>query len=248
MREPTHATPAPRVGRLEAAFQKMFTRNARVLEIEPVGDRFRLITLGGEALKQVNWTPGDKLQLMLGSWIQRTFTPIEWDAIRGRTRILAYLHGAGPGASWARETRIGDDCVLFGPRRSIDLRTVESPGLLFGDETSLGLAYAFMGLRTTLAHPSVILEMTPSDDLPQIMQALGLEHVDIHLRCPDDAHLPAVEARALHRLKTQPGQSFVLTGKSTSIQYMRRALRGEGIPAGRFHNKAYWAPGKTGLD
>ncbi|WP_291780346.1 hypothetical protein [Luteibacter sp.] len=62
-----------------------------------MGTRFRLITLGGDALKQVAWTPGDKLQLMFGGWMQRTYTPIEWDALKGRTRLLAFIHGDSPG-------------------------------------------------------------------------------------------------------------------------------------------------------
>jgi ribosomal 50S subunit-associated protein YjgA (DUF615 family) len=40
----------------------------------------------------------------------------------------------------------------------------------------------------------------------------------------------------------------VLTGKATSIQYITRLLRQRDIDAARRHSKAYWAPGKAGLD
>jgi hypothetical protein len=54
-----------------------------------IGDRFRLITLEGLALAGVTWTPGQKIQIAMGSaFVARTYTPIEWDAAAGRTRIL----------------------------------------------------------------------------------------------------------------------------------------------------------------
>ena len=237
-----------RVGRIEAAFQKMFTRSARVTAVEPVGTRFRLITLGGDALKQVAWTPGDKLQLMFGGWMQRTYTPIEWDALNGRTRLLAFMHGESPGSRWARDVRAGDDCTLFGPRRSVDLPAVTSPAFVFGDETTLGLAMALGGIRPALSPLTICLEMTPADDLDEVKRLLGLGHIDTYLRRDDDTHLSAIEDRATQLLKACPSTSLVLTGKSTSIQRLRRALRETGDKASSSQNKAYWAPGKTGLD
>ena len=41
---------------------------------------------------------------------------------------------------------------------------------------------------------------------------------------------------------------IVLTGKATSIQRITRLLRQRDIGADRRQSKAYWAPGKTGLD
>lgn len=96
-----------RTGMIESAMVKLFMRNARVLDIEDIGYAFRIVTLGGEALRKVAWTPGDKLQIQLGGWVQRTYTPIEWGTENGRTRILAYLHGDGPGTQWARTLRKG---------------------------------------------------------------------------------------------------------------------------------------------
>jgi len=42
--------------------------------------------------------------------------------------------------------------------------------------------------------------------------------------------------------------SVVLTGKAQSIQYVSRALKIAGVGSSRIKAKAYWAPGKTGLD
>lgn len=93
-------------------------------------------------MRDAGWTPGDKIQIQLGGWTQRTYTPMGWDAEGGRTRILVYLHAGGPGAQWARALRKGDDCVVFGPRRSVRLTRPQSTVIVVGDETSLGLAAA----------------------------------------------------------------------------------------------------------
>jgi hypothetical protein len=88
-------TPAaqPRAGLIESAIQTLFARSAVVVDVEPVGPAFRIVTLEGEALKNVAWTPGDKIQIQLGGWVQRTYTPMDWDAVGGRTRLLVYLNG-----------------------------------------------------------------------------------------------------------------------------------------------------------
>lgn len=231
----TTITP-PRAGRIELALQKIFTRSAQVLEIEDIGQHFRLLTLGGDALRDAEWRPGDKIQVMLGGWTQRTYTPIDWDADHGRTRILIYLHGDAPGTQWARTLRPGERCAFSGPRKSIRLAPAASPVILFGDETSLGLAAALSAQATTYmlfdagAHAQAAIE---------------------HLRLPNasianDAH--ALEAHMSALLQAHPDADLVLTGNASAIQQMTRLLHQHGTAAKRRQTKAYWAPGKTGMD
>jgi NAD(P)H-flavin reductase len=94
--------PRKRAGLLESTLQKLFTRSGRVLDLENVGTAFRIVTIGGDALRKVDWTPGDKVQVSLGGWVQRTYTPLDWDAKIGRTRLLLSLDADGPGTQWAR--------------------------------------------------------------------------------------------------------------------------------------------------
>jgi NADPH-dependent ferric siderophore reductase len=124
MNDATSTTTKRRTRLLESAMVKLFMRNATVLDIEDIGNNFRLITLGSDTLKNAQWTPGDKLQIQLGGWVQRTYTPMDWDAESGRTRIRTYLHSDGPGTQRARTLRPGDECILFGPRDSIDLSSL----------------------------------------------------------------------------------------------------------------------------
>lgn len=226
-----------RAGLFEATIQKLFTRSAQVLEVVEFGSAFRLITLSGAALRGVDWTPGDKIQVQLGGWVQRTYTPIDWDGVTGRTRILVYLHAPGPGADWARQLRTGEPCIVFGPRKSIH---AGSSTIVVGDETSLGLAAALSG--------QVLLEVTsPAVTLP-VIDHLGLRAVQLTTRLDDDGHFGTLETRMTALLMIDPGAEIVLTGRASAIQHMTRFLKQTGMGSGRRQSKAYWASGKTGLD
>lgn len=237
-----------RAGLIESAVLKLFTRNAKIVGIEDIGRRFRLITLGGDALRDVHWTPGDKVQVQLGGWVQRTYTPMEWDAERGRTRIVAYMHGDAPGANWARALRKGEDCIVFGPRKSIDLtRLALCDAVMFGDETSFGLARARLNIAR-LEETHLFFEVASVPESTAVLAKLDLTGSIVHERAGNDAQQLLLEEKMQAVLQAKPDARVVLSGKASSVQHMRQLLKRLGIGSNRFQTKAYWASGKTGLD
>ncbi len=239
--------PAPRTpGRLGKALLRLLMKRATVVATEQLADRLRLITFEGPALAGVAWTPGQKIQLAMGSvFVARTFTPIDWDASTGRTRILGYAHGEGPGSAWVRGVAPGDECDIFGPRASLDVRCLAGPLAVFGDETSIGLARALASQDRTRSF-SCHFEVEDVESGRQVLAHLGLEAAALSARSQDDAHLEEMEAALPALVAT--GASFVLTGKAGTIQRLRGILKQQAVPAARVVAKAYWAPGKTGLD
>ncbi|WP_166454952.1 siderophore-interacting protein [Duganella aquatilis] len=173
--------------------------------------------------------------------MQRTYPPIDWDAANGRTRILVYLHGDAPGTRWARALRAGDRCVVFGPRKSVRL-DAPSGVILFGDETSLGLAAAL----ASQAPLHLLLEV--SADADAALGQLGLRDAQCCGRNASDTHLIALEGRLSALLQAHPAADIVLSGRAGAIQPMARLLRQHGVAAAQRQSKAYWAAGKTGLD
>lgn len=239
--------PVKRAGMFEAALQKLFARSVNVLDIVELGNAFRLITLGGDALRNVAWTPGDKIQMQLGGWVQRTYTPLDWDAVNGRTRILVCLQADGPGTQWARTVRPGDVGIVFGPRRSIQLAPSSAPAIIVGDETSLALAAALIH-RGAASTTHVLLEVATPDAVLPVLSHLRLDGIHLCPRRPGDAHIAELEASLSSLLMVDATADIVLTGKAATIQRMTRFLQQTGIGAGKRHAKAYWATGKTGLD
>ena len=230
---------------VESVLHKWFTRPARVDSIEALTANFRLITLSGEALKQVAWTPGDKVQIPLGGWVQRTYTPMDWDPVAGRFRILICLQADGPGSRWAHSLRPGDPCAIFGPRKSIDLTQLRHPVVFVGDETSFGLARALQGLKAQAEEVQCRFELST----PEALAALEFLNLPFApFQTDSEAHWLEVEAQIRALIAPDRPLDFVLTGKATTVQRLRKFLRQEGIAASRIHARAYWAPGKKGLD
>ena len=233
-------------GRLSKALMRLWTKPATVVASEQLADRFHLITLEGPALAGVAWTPGQKVQIAMGSaFVARTYTPIEWNASTGRACILGYAHGDGPGSAWVRAVQPGDQCDIFGPRASLDLLRPPGPLAIFGDETSIGLAHA--AAHRDRARPVAChFEVDDLEGSRHVAAHLGLADAALYAKREDDAHLAKMEA-ALPALAAA-GASVVLTGRAGTVQRLRQTLKQHGLPATRLLVKAYWAPGKTGLD
>jgi NADPH-dependent ferric siderophore reductase len=239
---PTAETP----GRLTKALQRLLMRRATVVAVEAMADRFHLITLEGADLEGIVWKPGQKVQVAMGgAFMTRTYTPIAWNASAGRACILGYAHGVGPGSAWLQSVKPGDGCQFFGPRASLNVGLTPGPLILFGDETSFGLAYALSQqdpCRSVACHFEV-------DDLASaadVIAQLEIPDVTLHARSISEDHLGELDA-AIHG-SDRIGGTFVITGRAAAVQHLRQSLRRQMVPAGKIHTKAYWAAGKKGLD
>lgn len=234
-------------GRLSRALARLFMKPATVAACETIAERFRLITLEGPALEGCAWAPGDKIQIAMGSaFVARTYTPIEWDAGAGRTRILGYAHGDGPGSAWVRGVEPGAGCDIFGPRRSLDLSGAAGPLAIFGDETSIGLAHALRRqdrARTVACR----FEVDNVEASRRVATRLGLDDAALFGRTTRaGGYIGEMEATLPPLIAA--GATFILTGNAGAIQRLRQSLKRQAVPATRILAKAYWAPGKTGLD
>jgi len=227
---------------------RRFYRPSIVVRVEEPAEGYRVLTLGGERLKGVAWAPGQKVQIATGGGSNRAYTPMVWDSARGETRVLAFVHSEGPGSRWASRTKVGDACLFTGPRRSLDLSGLGERAFLFGDETSMGLAVA---LRSVMSPPdtvSCVFEVSSLPAAQRAWQVLGAGDATFVQRRDEDGHLDEVESHTRRIFDSGSPTGFVLTGKVTSIQRVRGLLKTLGVETSRLRVKAYWAPGKTGLD
>jgi len=133
-------------------------------------------------------------------------------------------------------------------RASLDLNGLERPALLFGDETSFGLAHALRFTSEGAANVELLLEVTSLRAAERALEAVGVTGAHLVERRLGDAHLGAVEETAEALLKRHAFRSSALSGKATSIQKLNHRLRSLGLSRQQIRTKAYWAPGKKGLD
>src|SRR6478735_5177515 len=99
---------------LGGVFGRFLFTTAQVVEKRQLSAHFLSLRVSGDALRNVEWALGDKVQVFLPGVGMRTYTPLSWDAGRGVTDFLIYAHGAGPGATWARSVHEGDAVQFFG--------------------------------------------------------------------------------------------------------------------------------------
>lgn len=226
---------------IQGLLGRLVFRDATVTRAEEIGRHFRRLVLSGPALRGVTWTPGDKLQVFLPEVGTRTYTPLRWDPSTGETELLAYLHGDGPGTQWARTVSAGAAIQVFGPRSSLAVGGA-SPAVVFGDETSVALA------RANGVPGRTVLEVTDPGETQSALEALRFSGATLVARQANEAHREALAGAVVQALQAHPGAPLVLSGRAAAIQGVRQGLKARGVSLGTVKAKAYWAPGKVGLD
>jgi ferric-chelate reductase (NADPH) len=229
------------------AVDKLLFRSATVSESVALAGHFRRVIIRGEELKDVKWTPGQKVQFHLGNLISRTFTPVRWDSMAGRAQFLFFLHGNGPGSEWAGALKQNDRCQLIGPRNCLDLTALKGPVIYFGDETSFAAAHALHLARPGL-QKEYFFEVSSLVESEEVLRCLALTNVRLFQRLPGSAHLDEIENGMVNRSWRLNLSDWVFTGKAQSIQELRKRLDARRAFWRRPKIRAYWADGKKGLD
>lgn len=222
---------------------KLKVHDVQVVATRDLAPRFRLFELHSKSLRGAPWSPGDKLQLLLDGGA-RTYTPFAFDSERGTLSVLVFVHGDTPGSVWGREAKESDALRVFGPRGSIALASLDAPVVFFGDETSFGCARAL--LDTHKSGGSFVFEVAEPDIAAQVLGELGIKGAQLVKRREGDGHLVDIERHLSDLAARTPRTSIVLTGRAPAIQQLRTALKARSLSTHK--TKAYWAPGKRGLD
>ncbi|MFC4534955.1 siderophore-interacting protein [Sphaerisporangium dianthi] len=224
-------------------------RRGTVTHIEPIAERMRHIRISGPQLRELGWVPGTHIRLRVGdprrprSFLQgflRTYSI--WDySPEGHLDVCVLDHpNAGPGALWARRARIGDAAAFMGPEGRLVLREGAPYHLFVGDETAAVAFGAMMrALPSSAVVHGVILVGGPGGRLP-VVRSDRLTWI----HRPDE--LPA-GVRSLD-LPDEPGVAYV-AGEARTGQAVRGHLVGErGWSRRDVVVKAFWAPGRRGMD
>lgn len=220
-------------------------REGTVTAVRTIG-RFRHVEVAGDALKGVDWTPGDKVQVFLAGDM-RTYTPITWDKAKGETSLLLYVHGDAPktpGAAWAARLEPGAKCSFFGPRSSIAFPDLADDAIFAGDETSFAAACALHAVKKRAAN---VFEVDDAAEAKEALAAFGLDGATVLQRERADKHLEAMAKVLVEEQAARPTATITMTGRAQTIQVLRAHLKSQGQPRlGK--SKAYWSVGKAGLD
>lgn len=233
---------------LSSAVEKLLFHPASITGVEAVGESFRLITMQGVGFQSVKWIPGQTVQIFLGNLTKRAHTPMSLDADTGSACFLFYSHGKGPGSGRAASARAGNICPVMRPKDSIDFTNFTEPALFFGDETSLASAQALHLCRRQTDVARFVFEVNTPAQAKVVLLKLGVSQAYLVQKREDGSHLAGVVLLMAEQAARMQSPQWVFTGQARSIQSVQKGLKQAGISLFGSKVKAYWSPGKTGLD
>jgi len=222
---------------------------AEVAGIDRITPRMRLIRLAGDALRGLEWTPGQQVRVRVrdprGKTALRTYSV--WSYREDEIGLCVLDHGDGPGAGWARSLRQGDEVLLRKPEGTFVI-TESAPYHVFAGEETASVAFGpMLGALPAGARVYGAVEVAREAD------RLPLPHAaELSWRFRGD--VPAASSERLVSavrdldLPAGPGVAY-LAGEARTCQAVRAHLVSErGWPRRSVLVKPFWAPGKRGLE
>lgn len=233
-------------GTIISTVEKAILSSAHIARVAPLGEGFRQIELEGDQLRDAKWRPGDKIQVRVGTFSFRTYTPVAWDAANGRLSLLVHLGAEGPGTRWAAAAKPGDQCAFHGPSRALRLPAGDEPVVLFGDETSIGTAAAIRAERPH-AGDRFVFEVSDETQVAAALGHFGLADAVVIAKGPGHAR---AAARAVTNARAENGADRVLlTGRVKSMRKLGTSLvTNRSASLFQLRSKPYWMDGIPGLD
>jgi NADPH-dependent ferric siderophore reductase len=194
-----------------------------------------------------------KLSIPVGAYIDfrvsdtqaRRYTVSHADIANGMLECIIHLHGNGSGQQFMGKLRKGDKIDINKPRGERKYYD-RSAGrfVIFGDETSLGLACSFLPVLKENSQPfQFYFELDEENN--SVPGMLGLEHYtvfpksDVFRKEARISELPVIQAADWQR------SNFVLTGNVKSAQTFRKVIKEK--TQGKIYLHGYWLEGKKGL-
>jgi ferric-chelate reductase (NADPH) len=233
---------------LKNTLLKWLTHPATVTGVTDPCRDLRLLTLSSEVFRMRPPVAGDKLRVVVGAGELRTYTPFDWNASAGTASLLAYRRSEGSASQWLNSLQPGASCQLLGPQRSTPLDRLLRPALFIGDETSMGLAHALQHTSARTGDVSLLFEVSSVSEMRHLLAAIDIKSATLVERAADDSHLEQLEHQWATLVSRTDPRQFILSGRSSTIQHLSRSLKRQGKSPSQFMVKAFWAPGKRGLD
>jgi NADPH-dependent ferric siderophore reductase len=237
-----------------------FFLHGTVDAVEDITPRMRRIRIIGESLRGLTWVPGQHIRLRVGNlsgpqtWIRgfrdalRTYSIWDYDDY-GRLDVCILDHAEpGPGARWSRKAHIGQRVALTPPEGRLRIQDAAPYHLFVGDETASVAFGAMLRALPASAHVYTVLEAgTPADRLP-LARPRNITWIYRDNAPTTDSGVLLLHALRSLQLPTVPGMAYI-AWEARSCQVARRHFNHErNWPRKAVTVKAFWAPGRRGLD
>ncbi|WP_436490629.1 hypothetical protein [Chitinophaga sp. ARDCPP14] len=216
----------------------------KVMETNYINPNIKKIRFKGN-LSGMNFQLGYAVIIRVSDTEYRNYSVSFSDVENGILEIIFHLHGAAPGCLFMDRLTAGDQVRVSMPRGQKQYDPAVEKQLLFGDETSLGLAVSFQPYLKKNNHEfQFYFELDEANE--QVPRLLGLENYTVFPKNNHFRNEQWINDLAVFNAGDWLTANYILTGNVKSVQTFRRVLKNNNI-SGRIFTAGFWLEGKTGL-
>jgi NADPH-dependent ferric siderophore reductase len=217
-----------------------------VVEVAELGEHMRQIRLGGSALRDFSYQPGQDVMLVLSGGerpLSRRYTIRGFDHAWKTLELNIVAHGIhGPGADWASQTQPGDRINAVGPRGKIFADLDADWHLFLGDESAAPASLHMLESLPSGVPGQAVLEVPSArDQLPTSAAEVTWLHRG---GVPAIQSTMLVEAMIAAELPEGRGHVYI-AGEVQIVSAVLRAALARGLAMEQLSPKAYWGRGKA---
>lgn len=195
----------------------------------------------------------DKVKFTVGAYIDfrvtetevRRYTVSNFDKKTQSIEFIVHLHGKGCGADYMNALQPGDVLSLNKPSTMIKYYASSFQHyIIFGDESSLGLAQSFAPVLKQNNHIFQFIFELDEENL-KIPEILGLESVIVFPKTGLFKNEEWIKKLPVFPLQNEDHIKFILTGNVKSVQTFRKVIKD--TTKCKVYLHGYWLEGKKGL-
>lgn len=211
-----------------------------VLETTYINPHFKKIRFEGNIIG-MDFQVGYAVAVRVSDTEYRNYTASFADTKTGMLEIIVHLHHNAPGATFMAALDVDDTIRVSMPRGKKIYDPAVKKHHIFGDETSLGLACAFLPLLKKGNH-SYHFYFELDAENKSVPGLLGIENYSVFEKRETFQNEELIAELLIDIQEC----NFIITGNALSAQTIRKVLKRNTVK-GKIYTQAYWANGKKGL-
>lgn len=194
----------------------------------------------------------DSLQFQVGSYLDfrvsdteaRRYTVSYIDPQKETLEFIVHLHGKGQGRQFMEDLKVGDKVVVSAPRAHKCYEKSFKNYLIFGDETSLALACAFLPVLINNHHQfHFYFELAQVNQ--HVPKLLDIPNYTVFAKDGSFLNENWISNLPIFQGPTSNDTTFVLTGNAKSVQAFKKVIKNS--TKAKIFSHGYWLEGKKGL-
>jgi NADPH-dependent ferric siderophore reductase len=215
----------------------------RISEVVYISPKVKKIRFQGD-ISRMNFQIGYANIIRVSDTEFRNYSAAHHNVSDGILDIIFHIHDNGVGSRYIDRLQQENELRISIPRGKKMYDETIRQQFIFGDETSLGLAYSIFPILQKNKHQyQFYFEL--DDENQNIPELLGLENYTVFSKKNTFRNEQWISELPILNADEWKTSNYILTGNTKSVQTFRKVLKGKS--RGNIASQGYWLEGKKGL-